>query len=234
MVFLNIKDKKSLIGSISYQQTVMIHTKRVIFMILPLLFVPLVYGISITPDACAVPPDSAWHGSRTCGGESKNANGETTKTCCWKEGEVMYCQTCTYWEGAYGFNYDCKPKVAQMTTPPGPLTPGNLQNLPTLEQMPTTTPPLFGETPGGAEQPHTLTPTQPTPDTGGATTQPRPPQTVTPEIIEDDNQGGGLPNIQSRPNIQSEGEITAQPEDEESQNEDDGQEDSSEGAGPLT
>src|ERR687895_1992980 len=50
--------KKSLIGSIQYQQTIMIHTKRVIFMILPLLFVPLVYGLSSTPDACAVPDEA--------------------------------------------------------------------------------------------------------------------------------------------------------------------------------
>jgi hypothetical protein len=45
------RDKKSLIISIRYQQTIMIHTKRVIFMILALLFVPLVYGMSSTPDA---------------------------------------------------------------------------------------------------------------------------------------------------------------------------------------
>ena len=36
---------------------IMLHPKRAIFMILPLLFVPLVYGMSSTPDACAVPPD---------------------------------------------------------------------------------------------------------------------------------------------------------------------------------
>lgn len=213
----------------------MIHTKRVIFMILPLLFVPLVYGISSTPDACAVNPDKRWHGG-TCSSEGKG--GEFKMTCCWREpipGSILgqsYCQICTLTPQK---TWNCEPKVAQMSTPPtGPLTPGNLQNLPTLEQVPTTPqPPLFGETPGGAEQPPTLTPTQPTPDTGGSTTQPRPPQTVTPEITEDDNEGGGLPSIQSRPNIQSEGEITAQPEDEESQNEDDGQE-GSETPGPLT
>lgn len=160
---------------------------------------------------------------------------------------VTYCTDCEVApggreSGAPGYSWlrNCSERyiaaaAAEPTPPPtGPLTPGNLQNVPTLEQVPTTTPPLFGETPGGgAEQPPTLTPTQPTPDTGGSTTQPRPPQTVTPEITEDDNQGGGLPNIQSRPNIQSEGEITAQPEDEESQNEDDGQE-GSETPGPLT
>jgi hypothetical protein len=42
--------EKSLEGSI---QTTMIYTERVFFMILPLLFVPAVYGLSYTPDACA-------------------------------------------------------------------------------------------------------------------------------------------------------------------------------------
>jgi hypothetical protein len=45
------------------------------------------------------------------------------------------------------------------------------------------------------------------------------------------NPGGGvLPNIQNRPNIQSDSEITRQPEDEDSQDEDEG----AETAGPLT
>jgi hypothetical protein len=80
----------------------------------------------------------------------------------------------------------------------------------------------------------TLTPTQPAPGgsgttEGGSTTQPRPPQTVTPENTEDDNEGGGLPTTESNKVPSLDNEITS---------EDDGQqEDSSEGAetaGPLT
>jgi hypothetical protein len=36
-----------------YQQTMMMHTKRVIFLALPLLFVPLVYSTPSVLDACA-------------------------------------------------------------------------------------------------------------------------------------------------------------------------------------
>jgi hypothetical protein len=139
----------------------MIHTKRVIFMILPLLFVPLVYGLSSTPDACAVPPDNRWF--------SGNCSGTKTKqTCCWREpipGSILgqkYCQTCEQdpRDGIEGWN--CGPKEKSITA----TEPGVLQNLPTLEQVPTTPPPLFGRNdatfpPTGditGEQPPTPTP----------------------------------------------------------------------------
>jgi hypothetical protein len=51
-------------------------------MILPLLFVPVVYGISSTPDASAVPPDPGWMDSNTCGGAYTDAYGDITQTCC--------------------------------------------------------------------------------------------------------------------------------------------------------
>jgi hypothetical protein len=82
---------KSIRGSIQYQQTKMTHTKRVIFMVLPLLFVPLVYGLSSTPDACAVRV-----GMKHC---DKVEGKPETEICCWlestKEGTKTLCQTCT-------------------------------------------------------------------------------------------------------------------------------------------
>jgi hypothetical protein len=151
---------------------------------------------------------------------------------------VQYCTDCDIGPGGVAQNCSeryqpLRPGAPEPTPPPtGPLTPGNLQNLPTLEQVPTTTPPLFGQTPGGAEQPPTLTPTQPPPGgsgttEGGSTTQPRPPQTVTPEATEDDNEGGGLPTTERNEVPSLDNEITS---------EDNGQEDSSEGvetAGPT-
>jgi hypothetical protein len=99
-----------------------------------------------------------------------------------------------------------------------------LQNLPTLEQVP---PPLFGEAPSGSEQPLTPAPIQQRPNIEQS------PQTVTPEITQDDNNGGegGLPSIKDRVDLPLYNEITEQPEVDGEQG------DSSEGAetaGPLT
>ena len=111
-------------------------------------------------------------------------------------------------------------------TPPlfGRAPLGALDNLPTLEQVPTTTPapptPLGENTnvppSGGAEQPPTPLP---------------PPPTITPEITQDENNnnngGGGLPSIKDKENIPLDNEIIEQPEDDE-------QEEGAETAGPLT
>ena len=234
--FGNFEDNfsKSLIGSIHYQQTILIHTKRVIFMILPLLFVPLVYGLSSTPDACAAPPDPNYGSASASCSTDKDLQ---RKTCCWylPDGVTIRCQSC--FVGLSGNPTDCtEVKLSTSTPTPSRLPPGVLENLPTLEQVPTTpTPPLFGENtnvpPSGGilEQPLTPAPTQQTPDTGGSTSQPRPPQSVTPEITQDDNEGGGLPTTERDEVPSLDNEITS---------EEDGQhEDSSEGAetpGPLT
>ena len=122
-------------------------------------------------------------------------------------------------------------------TPSPPLSdrvpPGVLENVP-LEQVPSTSPPLFGggndmnvPPTGGIEQP--LTP-QTTPGPGaGVPAEEQPPLT---QDDQDDNQGGGgLPTIKGPENVAPGSGIAEQPE------EDDGQEDSSEGAetaGPLT
>ena len=216
----------------------MIHTKRVIFMILPLLFVPLVYGMSSTPDACAVPPDPRY--GNTC---TTNPDG-SEKTCCWREkipGQILgkeYCQTCKRASNTQEWT-DCKPKAAQLTTPSptGPLTPPQGG----VEQPPASTPPpLFGEntnvppTAGIEQPPTTTTPQIPprlpggganVPTEGGSAEQP-----PTPQAGQDNNQGGGLPTIKNQENVPPGGGVAEQPEDE-------GQEDSSEGAetaGPLT
>jgi hypothetical protein len=201
----------------------MIYSNRVIFMILPLLSVPLLYGLSSTPDAYAVPPDPNYgSASASCSTDEYLQR----KTCCWylPNSETIRCQSC--FVGTSGNPTDCtEVKLPTPAPTPSRLPPGVLENLPTLEQVPTTpTPPLFGENTnvpptGGAEQP--VTPTQQVPNIEQS------PQTVTPEITQDENDnndGGGLPSIKNREDLPVDSEITEQPED------DDGQEDSSEGA----
>jgi hypothetical protein len=221
----------------------MIHTKRVIFMILPLLFVPLVYGISSTPDACAVAPDSGWSEGSCAGKTTDPRTGVQQQTCCWTEEErvpgklppgreVRYCQTCIL--GAPGDIPVCDPKQVQSMTPPTTdenIIPGDTGVLEQPEQ------PLFGgqndagvPPTGGIEQPPTAT-TQPSPGGGGNVpteggSAEQPPQTVAPQ----DNQGGGLPTIKNEENVPPGSGVEEQPQD-------DGQDDSSEGAetaGPLT
>lgn len=215
----------------------MIHTKRVIFFALPLLFVPLAYGLSSTPDACAAPPDPNYGSASASCSTDKDLQ---RKTCCWylPDGETIRCQSC--FVGLSGNPSDCT--EVKLTTS-SRIPPGDLENLPTLEQVPTTpTPPLFGENTnvppsGGVEQPVT-----PIPSPAQRPNIEQSPQTVTPEITQDDNdndnRGGGLPGIKEKENLPIDSEITEQPEDEdEEQSQDDGQEDPSEGAetaGPLT
>jgi hypothetical protein len=135
----------------------MIYTKRVIFMIVPLLFVPLVYGLSSTPDACAAPKDPKWD-TGTC----YNWENLPLSTCCWQEPDILnpgetitWCQTCNLDGtncGAVFFRSSTGPLappqdgVLQQTTPPptplGPFAPpvgGVFQ-----EPLTTTPPPLFG------------------------------------------------------------------------------------------
>ena len=192
------------------------------------------YGMSSTPNACAVPPDSRQDNSGDC----TKSSTATQKTCCWREkkpGQILgetYCHTCRWKDGGYN---DCDQKELQfLTTPPttgeSVLPGGGVAEQP--EQ------PLFGgqndagvPPTGGIEQPPTAT-TQPAPGggagvptEGGSAEQP-----TAPPDIQDDNQGGGLPTIKNQENVPPGGGVAEQPEDE-------GQEDSSEGAetaGPLT
>jgi hypothetical protein len=155
----------------------MIHTKRVIFMILPLLFVPLVYGISSTPGSCAA-PNVAPTGAQCWTYPLSDSPGNYITTCCWTEVgaegiEIEYCQHCDY-DPSTGTHSGCgeaHPVGAQQPTPTPPtfgrLPPGVLGDLPTLEQLPTTPPPLFGrnvesiQPTESIEQPPTTTPTAP-------------------------------------------------------------------------
>jgi hypothetical protein len=229
----------------------MIHTKRVIFMILPLLFVPLVYGISSTPDACAAP--NAAPNSAKCRTYADSENPSSIiSTCCWTEVdaegiEIEYCQHCDYNPGT-GLRYGCgekHPSGAQQPTPIpptfGPLAPGVLGDLPTLEQVPTTPslPPLFGRNEGavpptgGIEQPLTSTPFQQgiLQGQGQPLLQSETPPTLNPlptppPLLPPPTQTGPT----NAPQDDLEGGVAEQPQDEE-------QEDSSEGAetaGPLT
>lgn len=176
----------------------MIHSKAVIFVVISIFAVTLIYS-SFTPFIVfAVPPDSNFDPAvNSC--TKKVYTNLIQQTCCWDEKapgsgkKVRYCQTC-YTPTGPGI-VTCDEKQKQ-----GP-TSGNLQDLPTLEQ-PATNPPHFGKTPGGAEQPLTQTPQLNTNGSGtidgGSTTQPRTPQSVTPEITKDDNEGGRLPPIESK------------------------------------
>ena len=164
----------------------MIHTKSVIFVVISIFAVIFIYS-SFTPFVFAVPPDTNFDPAvNNC--TKKVYTNLIQQTCCWEEkapgssSKVTYCQTC-YTPTGPGI-VTCDPKQKQ-----APL-PGNLQDLPTLE-LPTTNP-HFGKTPGGAEQPFIQAPTQPTLNSsgtteGGSTTQPRTPQSVTPEITKDDD-----------------------------------------------
>ena len=116
------------------------------------------------------------------------------QTCCWEEkspgtsSKVTYCQTC-YTPTGPGI-VTCDPKQKQAALP------GNLQDLATLEP---TTPPHFGKKPGGGEQPLTQAPELESNGSGmtegDSTTQPRTPQTITPEITQDDDDEGKWPTM---------------------------------------
>jgi hypothetical protein len=206
-------------------------------MILPLLFVPLVYSISSTPDACAAP--TRVPGSYECFPTTEIG----IVQCCWTETdpddpegiELYYCQQCQYGTTNCGEKY---PRGAPTPPTSGPVAPleGGV-----LEQPPTATPPLFGEntnvppTRGIEQPPMTTTPQAPPRLPGGGANVPTEDgsaeQPPTPQAGQDDNQGGGLPNIKNQENVPPGGGVAEQPE------EDEGQEDSSEGAetaGPLT
>ena len=110
----------------------MIHTERVIIMILSLLFVPVGYGMSFTfsaSDVSAERADSNYLSSGTCAGKTTDPRtAKVYQTCCWTETErgpypkigtteVRYCQTCSTPPGGSG-QLDCKPKQVQLMTSP--------------------------------------------------------------------------------------------------------------------
>jgi hypothetical protein len=156
----------------------MIHTKRVIFMILPLLFVPLVYGMSSTPDACAVP--SRVPGTYKCGPAPYPAPG--WQKCCWTETdpddpegiELYYCHICAP-SGRCGEKFPGSSAPTPPTfDPAAPLQEGVLEQLPDQ-------PPLFGRNEGAA------------PPTGGIE---QPFTSTTPPLFGNIPQGGGFGVLQ--------------------------------------
>ncbi|CAN5707638.1 hypothetical protein BH23THE1_BH23THE1_17430 [soil metagenome] len=148
----------------------MIHSKRVIFIVLPLLFVPLVHGMSSTPDACAVPRDPNWGKSGFC----IQTDSGYSMTCCWEEPDILnpgetieWCQKCR--------GSDCDEIFRSSST--GPL--------------------VIPDEGGVADEPTTSTPSPtspPRPPTGGVFDPPA--QTLSPP--QDDGsgplnpQGGGI------------------------------------------
>jgi hypothetical protein len=128
-------------------------------MVLPLLFVPLVYGLSSTPDACAEPMDP--------NNSPENCKGPEDKygyvTCCWKKDGKTYCQACKTdgktvqcgkVQGPIGLE---QPPTPPVFDPTAPMQGG------VLKQLQDDQPPLFGRNEaavpptGGIEQPFTTT-----------------------------------------------------------------------------
>jgi hypothetical protein len=156
----------------------MIHTKRVIFMILPLLFVPLVYGLSSTPDACAAPQDPKYGTTADCKGPDPKYG---YVTCCWEVDKQKYCQACKTdgktvqcgpVQGPIGLE---QPPTPQPFNPAAPLQGG------VLEQLQNDQPPLFGRNEGAV------------PLTGGIE---RPFTSTTPPLFGNIPQGGGFGILQ--------------------------------------
>jgi hypothetical protein len=137
----------------------MMHTKHVIFMILPLLFVPLVYGMSSTPDAGAVPRDPHWGKSGSC----HLSEVAPSMDCCWQEPDIMnpgetiqWCQTCDTHTG------DCDPPYRSSSTGPPVLPDEGVVDEPTTP-TPSPTSPFRPPTGGVIDQPkYPTTPTSPT------------------------------------------------------------------------
>jgi hypothetical protein len=208
--------------------------KPLVLVLISVLIIALVYSSISAFNALAVPSEIP--SNADCWTQPSKAPGGYITTCCWSETdpgdpegiELEYCQGCDYDPSTKTVG-DCTPKVQQGPNPPpsGPLAPLQGGVLEQPEQ------PLFGgqndagvPPTGGIEQPPTAT-TQPTPGggatQGGSAEQP-------PQDDQNDNQGGGLPTIKNQENVPPGGGVAEQPEDE-------GQEDSSEGAetaGPLT
>lgn len=216
----------------------MLKTKGVIFMVLPLLLVPLVYGISFTPDACAADMNPNWGDPSRCSPVSGTLEGNE---CCWdqevpegtgKDGgnTEEYCQTCYFGSGGTTLLYCDDPELQFR---PIPTT-----NLPTLEQVPPT--PLFGQNipqdlPTLTEIPETPPTPLPPPPTDPFTT-PEDDQNV---VDENGDKEDGTPTRpplrENLPELKEVPEDDQPEQDEEPSNEE--QEDSSEGAetaGPLT
>lgn len=128
--------------------------KPIVFAVVSLLVISFVYSSISTSGVFALPPDPNWDPGGTCGAETTNPEtGQHKQTCCWKETErgpypkigtreVTYCQTCTYASAR-----DCGSKVAQgpplgsdlptaEIVPPIRTLPGDVGDLPTLEQVP--------------------------------------------------------------------------------------------------
>ena len=76
--------------------------RSMIFAVSIVLLVPFLYYTTSIPNTCAVPPDPKYLGSLQC---TTSDDGKHRVSCCWKEGEKTFCQTCA----APGGKYDCGP-----------------------------------------------------------------------------------------------------------------------------
>ena len=129
-------------------------------MVLPLLFVPLVYAMSSTPDACAEPRDPNWGKSGNCF-EHENVS---QMTCCWEEPDILnpgetitWCQTC---QGS-----ECSDVFRSSSTGPPVLPDEGVVDEPTTPAPSPTSP--FRPPTGGVFDPPTQTPPPPQNDGSG-------------------------------------------------------------------
>jgi hypothetical protein len=201
--------------------------KRAIFMVLPLLLVPLVYGLSSTPDVCALPREPGFSGSMDCTTKWIRENPPKFKlTCCWNEPVIFtkMCQTCTNDDkNGDGDTADKGEEDCGARYPARLIAEG--QNLPTLEQVPPTprnVPQVI--TPQITEAPPTPLPPPPTGPL------------VTPEDDENVADENGDEEDETRPPLRDNlPELQEEPEDEQpEQDEEPSNEGGSRDTGPIT
>ena len=196
----------------------MMYTKRVILLVLSLLFVPHVYALSFSFFVSVIyaeRADSNYLNSNTCG--AKTTDPRTAKvyqTCCWTETErgpypkigtteVRYCQTCS--SSPNGGYLDCKPKQSQLTASPN-IGEKIIQDdgvekqrvQPFLDsQNDTDVPPI-----GNIEQaPDSTTQSNPSESTGSSIEGKTAEQSTTLQDNQDGNQGGELSSIKNQENV---------------------------------
>jgi hypothetical protein len=123
--------------------------RSVILLVITVLLVALIYTPAITFSV----ENQANHFATRCkptGKQGPPPHGLALVKCCWEVrdegglgGFVTYCSTCE--DGGTRGKINCTEPTKQSFTLPDRLPPGVLQNLPTLEQVPTTPPPMFGQ-----------------------------------------------------------------------------------------
>lgn len=165
----------------------------------------LIFSSSITSESLGAPKSPNFGGpGADCWTTALGGPGQYLTTCCWDETdpsdpeqiEMEYCQHCDY-DPSTGTHSGCGEAHQTRTLNPqnGRLPPGGLEDLPTLEQVPNTSPPQFGDR-NDADVPLT-----------GNIEQPKQTEQST---NDQSNDGGQLPTMKNTENIPLDNEITEQ------------------------